>query len=226
MAGGRGTRLQPLTFALPKPLLPVGERPIVEILLCQLARQGFERVWVSLGHKGQLIRAYLEQSPVRGIAVSWMTEDTPLGTAGSLRLLPKQVEHCFVVNGDILTEVDFSAVLQQHVASGYDATAVVHRHDVTLPYGVIELDQQDSELVRGIEEKPTLHLPVATGMYALSRPAIDSIPEGRCDMPELLNLLAAGGRLRAHQIDAFWTDVADLASYEAVNLDSDRWDNV
>lgn len=220
MAGGMGTRLRPLTFALPKPLLPVGARPIVEILLRQLARQGFARVWVSLGHKGHLIRAYLDQNPVDGLDVRWLTEDEPLGTAGSLRLLPPEVEHVFVVNGDILTDVDFAEVLRAHVASGFPATVVVHRHDVSLPYGVLTVD---GELVRAIDEKPTLHLPVATGMYALSRAGLDCVGEGRVDMPDVLNRLAAEGRLRAHEIDAFWTDVADLAAYEAVNLDSDRW---
>lgn len=220
MAGGRGTRLHPLTFALPKPLLPVGERPIIEILLRQLARRSFRRVWVSLGHKGHLIRAYLEQNPVADLELQWLVEDRPLGTAGSLRLLPDDVEHCFVVNGDILTDMDFAAVVTGHIASGFDATAVVHHHDVKLPYGVFELDGPE---VRSIEEKPTLRLPVATGMYALSRPAIEALPDGRCDMPDLLNRLGCSGRVRAHVMDAFWTDVADLADYEAVNLDSARW---
>lgn len=220
MAGGRGTRLQPLTFALPKPLLPVGERPIVEIILRQLAGRRFERVWVSLGHKGHLIRAYLEVNPVAALDVRWLVEDHPLGTAGALRLLPPEVEHCFVINGDILTEIDFAEVLSGHIASGFDATAVVHRHDVKLPYGVFDLD---GDRIRSIDEKPTLRLPVATGMYAFSRAAIDAMPNRRCDMPELLNRLAALGRVRAHLIEGFWTDVADLADYEAVNLDSDRW---
>lgn len=223
MAGGRGTRLQPLTFALPKPLLPVGERPIIEILLRQLAGYGFERVWVSLGHKGHLIRAYLDQNPVAGIDLRWLVEEQPLGTAGSLKLLPADIEHCFVVNGDILTELDFASVFKDHAASGFDATAVVHHHEVTLPYGVFELDDT---AVSSMEEKPTLHLPVATGMYALSRPAIDELPGGRCDMPELLNRLARQGRVRAHLMEVFWTDVADLADYEAVNLDSDRWSHL
>lgn len=220
MAGGRGTRLHPLTFALPKPLLPVGERPIIEILLRQLARCRFRRVWVSLGHKGHLIRAYLEQNPVADLELQWLVEDRPLGTAGSLRLLPEGVEHCFVVNGDILTDMDLAAVLTGHVASGFDATAVVHHHDVKLPYGVLELD---ADQVRSIAEKPTLRLPVATGMYALSRTAIEALPDGPCDMPDLLNRLGGSGRVRAHVMEAFWTDVADLADYEAVNLDSARW---
>jgi NDP-mannose synthase len=97
---------------------------------------------------------------------------------------------------------------------------VVHHHAVPLPYGVFTIEDG---LVVGIEEKPTIHLPVATGMYALSRAAIDALPAGRCDMPALLNNLAAQQQVRAHVIEGFWTDVADLAAYEAVNLDAQRW---
>src|SRR3954447_3244677 len=103
MAGGLGTRLRPLTFSLPKPLLPVGGQPILEILLRQLRRQGFTRVFVSVGHKGHLVRSYLNELALDGVAVSCVAEDTPLGTAGALRLLPDDVADVFVINGDILT---------------------------------------------------------------------------------------------------------------------------
>lgn len=220
MAGGQGTRLRPLTFSLPKPLLPVGERPIVEILVRQLRRWGFHRVFLSVGHKGHLLRAYFAQAPVAGIELVFLAEDQPLGTAGALRLLPGDLEHCFVVNGDILTDVDFAAVLRGHVAAACALTVVVQRHSVPLPYGVIQFE--GGRLV-GIQEKPTLTLPVATGMYAVSRSAIAALPAGRCDMPDLLNSLAADGGVRAHETAGFWTDVADLAAYEAVNLDAQRW---
>lgn len=220
MAGGRGTRLQPLTFSLPKPLLPVGERPIVEILVRQLATAGFDRVFISLGHKGHLIRAYFHDVVIDGVELCFLDEPEPLGTAGALRLLPVDVQEVFVVNGDILTDVDFFDVLSGHVGSGYDITVAVHHHAVPLPYGVFTVD---GEKVVEIREKPTVTLPVATGMYAVSRRAIDQMPTGRCDMPDLLNALARDGRVRAHVIDGFWTDVADLAAYEAVNLDAQRW---
>jgi NDP-sugar pyrophosphorylase family protein len=219
MAGGRGTRLQPLTFSLPKPLLPVGERPIVEIIIRQLASFGFERVFVSLGHKGHLIRAYLSEAAIDDVTVSYLTEDTPLGTAGALRLLPPDVERVFMINGDILTKVDFGAVTRGHVdAADFALTVVVHHHAVPLPYGIFSLD---GERVTHIDEKPTLHFPVATGMYVVDRRAIGALPEGRSDMPDLINRLAERNLVRAHLIDQFWTDVADLADYERVNVDSE-----
>lgn len=220
MAGGRGTRLQPLTFSLPKPLLPVGERPIVEILVRQLAAQGFHRVFLSVGHKGHLIRAYFNETPIADVDLRYLEEPEPLGTAGALRLLPDEVSDVFVVNGDILTDVDFAAILTGHVGSGFAVTVAVHHHAVPLPYGVFTLD---GDRVVEIREKPTVDLPVATGIYAVSRAAIEAMPRGRCDMPDLLNLLAASGQVRAHVIEGFWTDVADLAAYEAVNLDAQRW---
>ena len=221
MAGGRGTRLQPLTFALPKPLLPVGGRPIIEIIIRQLRRFGFERAFVSVGHKGHLIRAYLSEAGIDGIAVEYVLEPEPLGTAGPLRLLPADVEDLFMINGDILTRVDFAGVLRAHRAqSTASLTVVVHHHEVPLPYGVFDLD---GDRVAGIREKPVLRFPVATGMYALDRRAIDVLPQGRTDMPELINRLVAAGQVRSHVIDEFWTDVADLADYERVNVDGDSW---
>src|SRR3954470_13122899 len=117
MAGGQGTRLRPLTFSLPKPLLPVGERPIIEIILRQLRQRGFSRVFVSVGFKGHLIRAYLAEVKIEGLEIRYVTEEEPLGTAGSLHLLPDDVDHLFMINGDILTAVDFGQVLREHKAA-------------------------------------------------------------------------------------------------------------
>lgn len=221
MAGGKGTRLQPLTFALPKPLLPVGERPILEIIIRQLRRHGFDRVFVSVGHKGHLIKAYLSEVEIDGIAISFITETEPLGTAGALRLLPDDVDDVFMINGDILTRVDYAGVLQGHRSSGDAAlTVVVHHHEVPLPYGVLELA---GDRIVGIQEKPVMRFPVATGMYAVSRRAIDQLPATRTDMPDLINLLSNRGLVRAHVINEFWTDVADLADYERINVDGDAW---
>lgn len=225
MAGGVGTRLQPLTFSLPKPLLPVGERPIIEIIIGQLRRAGFDRVFISLGHKGHLIRAYLSEASLGDVQIEYLVEETPLGTAGALRLLPDDVDDIFVINGDILTRTDFAGVLSGHRSGDGHAvlTVVIHNHDVPLPYGVFELDH---DRVVSIEEKPTLHIPVATGMYALDRRAVEAIPPGRSDMPDLINALTPTRRVRAHLIDEFWTDVADLVDYERVNLDGDLWSDV
>ncbi|MGZ4694977.1 MAG: sugar phosphate nucleotidyltransferase [Acidimicrobiales bacterium] len=221
MAGGQGTRLQPLTFSLPKPLMPVGNRPILEIILNQLRRGGFERVFVSVGYKGNLVQAYLRETPVPGLHIEYILEEAPLGTAGPLVLLPADVEALFMINGDILTEVDFRAVLKGHTDQTDAAiTVVAHNHAITLPYGVLQLD---GDKVTGIDEKPTLHLPVATGMYALDRRAIDRLPAGRSDMPGLISMLGAEGKVRTHLTEAFWTDVADLVDYERIHVDAARW---
>jgi NDP-sugar pyrophosphorylase family protein len=221
MAGGRGTRLQPLTFSLPKPLLPVGGQPILEILLRQLRRHGFRRVFVSVGHKGHLVRSYLNELSLDGVAVLCVSEDEPLGTAGALTLLPEDVGDLFVINGDILTENDHGAVLRDHHRAGAAMTVVLHHHSVPLPYGVIDLD---GDLVVGIREKPVLQMPVATGMYAMDLQRVRPLlPPGRSDMPDLVNQLAMTGEVRAHVTTAFWTDVADLADYERIELDSQRW---
>lgn len=221
MAGGRGTRLQPLTFSLPKPLLPVGGKPILEVLLRQLRRGGFQRVFVSVGHKGHLVRAYLNELALPDLEVVCISETEPLGTAGALRLLPPDVQHLFVVNGDILTESDHAAVLAAHIAAGLPLSLVVHHHAVPLPYGVIDLD---GDRITGIREKPVLRMPVATGMYALTLPSVlPYLPEGRADMPQLVEALAARGEVRAEITEAFWTDVADLADYERIEVDGERW---
>ncbi|MGZ4785538.1 MAG: sugar phosphate nucleotidyltransferase, partial [Acidimicrobiales bacterium] len=149
MAGGQGTRLQPLTFSLPKPLMPVGNRPILEIILNQLRRGGFERVFVSVGYKGNLVQAYLRETPVPGLHIEYILEEAPLGTAGPLVLLPADVEALFMINGDILTEVDFRAVLKGHTDQTDAAiTVVAHNHAITLPYGVLQLD---GDKVTGID---------------------------------------------------------------------------
>lgn len=221
MAGGLGTRLRPLTFSLPKPLLPVGGRPILEVLLRQLQRGGFSRVFVSVGHKGHLVRSYLNELRLEDVEIRCLSEETPLGTAGALRLLPADVGQLFVVNGDILSESDHAAVLRAHEAAGLPMTVVVHHHAVPLPYGVIELD---GDLVTGIQEKPTLHMPVATGMYALNLPdVLLALPDGASDMPDLVLALAARQQVRAQITQDFWTDVADLADYERIELDGERW---
>ena len=222
-AGGRGTRLQPLTFSLPKPLLPVRDTPIIEIILRQLRRRGFTRVFVSVGHKGHLVRAFLTQLDLEGIEVQFLDEREPLGTAGPLRLLPPDVERFFVINGDILSNVDFRAVLDEHAAQDRAyMTAVVHHHAVVLPYGVIGLD---GEQITGIDEKPTLNIPVAAGMYAFDRRVLEVVPPGRVDMPDVIKRLAVDGRVRAHITKEDWTDIADLADYEKVNLDNFVWDD-
>lgn len=225
MAGGKGTRLRPLTVTIPKPMLPVGSRAILEIILRQLQRAGIELVYVSVGYRGYLVRSFLRELEIEGLRIEILEEDEPLGTAGALALLPPGPEAVFAMNGDVLTRAPIDRAIAGHHQAGAALTMLVHRHPVPLPYGLIEIEDG---LVRGMREKPVIDFDVATGMYVISRDVIDGLTAGeRLDMPDLITGLIAGGReVRAHVFDELWTDVADLADFEKVNLNSEEWESL
>jgi NDP-mannose synthase len=226
MAGGQGTRLRPLTVTIPKPMLPVGSRAILEIILRQVQQAGISTVYVSVGYRGYLVRSFLRELAIDGLRIEVLEEDEPLGTAGALALLPPGDEQVFTMNGDVLTRAPMAAAIAGHAAS-HDAalTMLVHRHPVPLPYGLIEIEDG---LVRGMREKPVIDFDVATGMYVISRDVIAGLVRGeRVDMPDLITgLISAGRTVRAHVFDELWTDVADLADFEKVNLNSEEWESL
>ena len=227
MAGGLGTRLRPLTYAIPKPLLPIGDRPILEILLIQLARAGFARVHVSTGYKGELIKSYFGDGHRFGLALEYVEEREPLGTAGALGLIRKKLAAPFLmVNGDILTRFEFGGFLTRHAASGAEFTAAAVRHEITIPYGVI---RGNGEAIDEVVEKPTETRLVLGGIYAASPAALAHLPPagGRVDVPELIaRIIAAGGRVRHEPIDAFWMDVAKMDDFERARAEVATWDDV
>jgi NDP-mannose synthase len=222
LAGGAGTRLRPYTTILPKPLVPVGERPILEVIVRQLARNGFERIDLSLGHLGELIRAYFTESKYapREVEMRYLWEDEPLGTAGALRLAAPPEESFLVMNGDILTTLDYGALMRFHQDQGGALTIATHEKDVRLALGVVE---GDAGLVRGYVEKPTLHYEVSMGVYVCSQHALEHVPEGHFDFPELvLALLEAGEAVTRYRFDGPWYDIGTpqeheraVAAYEA-----------
>lgn len=225
MAGGQGVRLRELTVAVPKPLLPVGSRPILEIILHQLVRAGLSRVFVSVGYRGWLVKSFLREMSVAGLTIDVLEEDHALGTAGALSLLPPGPEAVFSINGDVLTRAPMAKAVAHHHSLTADFTMLVHRHLVPLPYGLIDMS---GGYVVAVREKPTVDFRVATGMYVISRGVINSLtPAGRIDMPDLINdLIARGKRVAGFEFDELWTDVADLADYEKVNLNSEEWEDL
>lgn len=225
MAGGQGTRLRPLTVTIPKPMLPVGSRAILEIILRQLRHAGLDLVYVSVGYRGYLVRSFLRELAIDGLRVEVLEEDEPLGTAGALALLPPGEGAVFTINGDILTKAPIAAAIAGHQESGGDLTMLVHRHPVPLPYGLVDIEDG---AVRRIREKPVIDFEVATGMYVISRSVVDGLVRGeRLDMPDLITSLISSDRpVRAHVFDELWTDVADLADFEKVNLNSDEWESL
>jgi NDP-mannose synthase len=214
LAGGEGTRLRPYTTVLPKPLMPVGERPILELIVNQLAKAGFESIDFCVGHLGELIRAYFEESKAtpEGVELRYHWEDTPLGTAGALHLIEPPSEPFLVMNGDILTTLDYAQFMRFHRAEGAALTIATHRKDVPLALGVIE---EDGGVVTGYIEKPTLHYVVSMGIYAYSPDALTHVPQHRFDFPDLvLALLAASERVATYHFDGTWFDIGTTDEHE------------
>jgi len=214
LAGGRGTRLRPYTTVLPKPLVPVGERPILELIIRQLSKAGFTSVDLCVGHLGELIRAYFEESRAKpeSLTLSYHWEDEPLGTAGALHLIEAPAEDFLVMNGDILTTLDYGAFMEFHRERGAKLTIATHSKDVSLELGVIE---SGDGAVTGYVEKPTLHYEVSMGIYAYSPAALEHVPHARFDFPDLvLALLAAGEEVASYHFDGDWYDIGTPGEHE------------
>jgi NDP-mannose synthase len=224
LAGGLGMRLRPYTTILPKPLLPIGDRPILEIILRQLERAGFARVDLCVGHLGDLIRVYLSEGTVLpdGLELDWHWEpEEPLGTAGALRIVPGLDETFLAMNGDILTTLDYAALMDHHRDSGAALTIAVQARNVEIGLGVLDLDR---DRVTGYREKPSLSYDVSMGIYAYEPRALEHLPaEGPCQFPELVQrLLDAGEHVCAYRSDDDWFDIGTLGEYERAVAEFER----
>jgi dTDP-glucose pyrophosphorylase len=210
MAGGLGTRLKPLTDTVPKPLIPIAGRPLLEIIIENFLRQGFERFFLSVNYKAKMIEDHFGDGKRFGVSIDYLTESERLGTAGGLRLLPKMLAPIIVINGDILTTMDARLLLMFHREQRAPATLCVCEHSWRVPYGVIVVDSHGS--YQGIEEKPTRRELISAGINVLSPEAIDLVPaNGSVDMPELLDMVAAKlGPPAIYPLQEYWLDVGRL----------------
>ena len=170
LAGGKGTRLRPYTMSFPKPLMPIGDYPILEIVIRQLARQGFDRVTISTGHLAELIGAYFGDGARWDITIDYLREDKPLSTAGPLGLLEEFDEPLLVMNGDVLTTMDYAMLVAEHEGHGAEATVAVTQRTVRVDFGVVQFGEDD--LLSEWIEKPQLPYWVSTGVYVTSPAAI------------------------------------------------------
>jgi NDP-sugar pyrophosphorylase family protein len=213
LAGGKGTRLRPYTAVLPKPLVPIADRPILELVIRQLARHGFERIDLSVGHLGGLIKAYLDSVELpEGVELQYAWEDAPLGTAGALRAIEDLDEPFLAMNGDVLTTLDFAQMMRFH--QGHDAplTVATHRQNVDVDLGVIE---SEDGFVSEYVEKPTMRFDVSMGVYAYDPEVIELIPEGRFDFPDVVQaLLDSGRKVAAYTGPGVWFDIGTVGEHE------------
>jgi NDP-sugar pyrophosphorylase family protein len=219
LAGGRGTRLAPYTTVFPKPLVPIGERPILDIVLRQLAAAGFDQITLAVGYLAELIMAYCGDGSRYGIELAYSREEKPLGTAGPIALVPVEGETFLAMNGDLLTTIDYRAMLQAHRARGNIATVATFPRDVTIELGVIEADENDR--VTNYLEKPSFQYAVSTGVYIFEPAVLEHIPRGeRYDLPDLvLRLIERGLNVGRYAATGYWLDIGRHDDYaDAVAL--------
>lgn len=214
LAGGKGTRLAPYTKILPKPLMPIGDMPILEILMRQMKRSGIEEVILTVGHLAGLLRAFFQDGDHLGLKVRYSYEDTPLGTAGPLSLLDGLTETFLVMNGDVLTSLDLRSLIDTHHHSGAVATIATHTRNVHVDLGVIEV--KEGNQIKGYIEKPTYHFQVSMGIYVFEPRVLQYIPHKQyLDFPDLvLRLIHAGELVMSYPFDGYWQDLGRQDDYE------------
>jgi NDP-sugar pyrophosphorylase family protein len=219
LAGGKGTRLRPYTTVVPKPLMPVGEMPVIEIMLLQLRRAGVREVIIACGHMGHLLQAFLQDGGRLGMKIEYSFETEALGTAGPIALaIDRLPEHFMVLNGDLLTTLDYRRLFEAHVQSGAAATLGLCSREVHIDFGVIEVGEGD-RLGRYIE-KPTYRFDVAMGANVFTATRIRPfLRAGQpLDIPELMtSLCAAGEEVRCHRAACYWLDIGRLDDFQTAN---------
>ena len=214
MAGGLGSRLRPLTENTPKPMLEIGKKPILEHILETLIASGLHRFFIAVNYRADVVRDYFKDGSQWGVDIRYLQEESRLGTAGALSLLPeKATAPILVMNADLLTKMDFLSLLRFHAEHRSAATMCVRQHEVRIPYGVVTLD---SDRITEIVEKPTQQCFINAGIYVIEPEVLERVPDGRYfDMPDLFrNLISSGLPTSAFPVREFWIDIGQLADFE------------
>ena len=214
LAGGAGTRMAPYTRILPKPLLPIGDRPILDIIVTQLREAGVREVVMATGYLSSLIETFFGDGSGFGLDISYVREETALGTAGPLASVEDLDETFILMNGDVLTSLSYAKLLDAHSSSDAIATIATHTEEIELDYGVVTLGESAGELrqIEGIAEKPRHSCQVSMGIYVFEPRVLEYIqPTVRMEFPDLITrLLAAGERVLSYQHDGYWVDVGQV----------------
>lgn len=218
LAGGKGTRLYPYTVAIPKPLVPVGDKPILEIMIIKLVQQGFSRIIITVNHQADIIMAYFGNGEKWNVSIEYSLEDIPLGTMGPLKLLTNLPDHFLVMNGDVLTDLDFMGFLNDHVSANALFTISSHKREQKADYGILQV--ADGVLV-GFQEKPITRYNVSMGVYAVSKSILDYIPTGRFfGFDELMDLMIQEKlEVRVVEHEGYWMDIGRPDDYAQASED-------
>jgi NDP-sugar pyrophosphorylase family protein len=212
LAGGKGTRLKPYTITIPKPLVPIGENPILEIVIKQLKRNGFDRITLAVGHQAQLLQAYFQKGERYGVEITYSLEEHPLGTAGPLRLIDDLDENFLVLNSDDLTDLNYQNLFDYHVSNDAMVSIGMFTRELQIDLGIIENDENNK--VQKYIEKPKHQFNVSMGIYAFNK-----IPRNeRFDFPDLIrSLLEDKMNVLAYHHQGFWLDIGRPEDYERAN---------
>lgn len=214
LAGGKGTRLAPYTTVLPKPLMPIGEMPILEVVLRQLAYHQINEITLAVGYLAELLQAYCGDGSKFGVRLNYSREDQPLGTAGPIALVQDLNETFLVMNGDLLTTIDYTAMWNYHKERGAIATLASYKREVKIDLGVI---QSEDGWVKDYVEKPVYDYSVSTGVYIFEPEILNYIQKGqRLDLPELvMRLLKSRRQVNVYNFEGYWLDIGRHDDYDA-----------
>jgi len=222
MAGGKGVRLKPYTVTLPKPLVPVGDQPIMKILLQNLRRQGIKEAVICVNHMCDLIEAYFGDGSELGIKIRYSREPKPLGTVAPIKLIKNLPDDFLVMNGDILTDISFNKLFWEHKNNGAIMTVATHAHKIKVDYGVITADQ--NHVAHEFTEKPDFDIDVCMGLYALNKRAFEYVPDATYfGFDDLVHrLLESGETIKTFEHHGYWMDIGRPEEYEKANQDFAR----
>ncbi len=218
LAGGKGTRLKPYTLTMPKPLVPVGDYPIIEIIIRQLAKNGFTHITLTVNHMADMIKEFCGDGSKWGILIDYSLETKPLSTMGPLRLIQDLPENFLVMNGDVLTNIDYGQFFDKHVQEGNVFTVSAYERDHKVDYGVLETNETN-QLV-AFKEKPILHYKVSMGVYMLNKACLDVIPDDTFYGFDhlMLDLIKNNNPATVKVFDGYWLDIGRPDDYEqAIN---------
>lgn len=220
LAGGKGTRLYPYTLTMPKPLVPISDDvPIIEIIIRQLVRYGFDHITITVNHMADMIRAFCGDGSKWGIKIDYSLETKPLSTMGPLKLIKDLPENFLVMNGDVMTDLDFGAFYDAHVKDGNIFTISAYERDNKIDYGVLEMDE--SGRLVGFREKPVLHYHVSMGVYMMNRKCLDVIPEDTFYGFDhlMVELIARHTPAVVKTFKGYWMDIGRPEDYETARRD-------
>jgi NDP-sugar pyrophosphorylase family protein len=213
LAGGKGTRMRPYTVVLPKPLMPIGDYPILEVVVRQLAYQGFQHITMAVNHQAELIQAFFGKGEKWGVPIDYSFEDTPLSTMGPLKLIADLPDDFLIMNGDVLTDLDYGAFFDHHISQRNIFTISSFQRELRSEYGVLEVN--DDQHLEGFKEKPVISLEVSMGVYMANKGILEYIPSGEPYGFDhlMMDLIKTGKPASVKRHHGYWLDIGRPDDY-------------